>query len=561
MLDEVYKKFSKNSPTEYRDLLQSNEQFLEAVMLSRASLTDAYIAKHPDVAAKHKQLSETERAKYAQQAADILSTHIAQEKSKVAFAIDPAVSDPTGVKQNQLRLDMLNDLESTLANELKPADGVAYSDMTELQKHQLGKEFGLNSFNAADKKKLDEIATKLQEQSRIKREFEADRKSNPLMNVTKDIFTPASQNARRRGEEPTLRDYAIDAANIAATFAPGGLGLISKFVNASKAAKAALAAGDILANTAVSTAIDARDLKGEDEEMNWSRASKNIPKNAALSTAGTAAGTALSRKAVPDLAKTMVGHIVPGVDTKLGKYLTNEAIEARKAVMDFSKTDKLDDVLYSNVYPKEVKDEIRKFVTRREPDMELLADHGLDESRLDQLLSNQIYANAVDIENHTVADKRRAISQILKDIAADANEVKTVNDEAMHAILKSTGHRLKQPDMQNLLEAETKVAMKRNVPLTDYQAIYSTTPLQKTVDEGLVHGKGVARSKIYGRDRQDPDAPWTVYTDPEYQKAKSQKEQYGPYRVVFLPSKFQRQADKWGNIFGLKTAEDNKSKR
>lgn len=474
---------------------------------------------------------------------------------------DASNSNPKGVKENKNRLRFLQNAQSMLQDNIQPLEGTPYTQMSDYQKYKFGQEFGLNYFNESDRKKLDETATRLQEQARIKREFEADRKSNPLMNVTKDIFTPASQNARRRGEEPTLRDYAIDAANIAATFAPGGLGLVSKFVNASKAAKAALAAGDILANTAVSTAIDARDLKGEDEEMNWSRASKNIPKNAALSTAGTAAGTALSRKAVPDLAKTMVGHIVPGVDTKLGKYLTNEAIEARKAVMDFSKTDKLDDVLYSNVYPKEVKDEIRKFFTRREPDMELLADHGLDKSRLDQLLSNQINANAVDIENHTVADKRRAISQILKHIAADANKVKNVNDEAMHAILKSTGYRLKQPDVQNLLEAETKVAMKRNVPLTDYQAIYSDTPLQKMVDEGLVHGKGVARSKIYGRDRQDPDAPWTVYTDPEYQKAKSQKEQYGPYRVVFLPSKFQRQADKWGNIFGLKTAEDNRSKR
>lgn len=471
---------------------------------------------------------------------------------------DASKSNPKGVKENKNRLRFLQNAQSMLQGNIQPLEGTPYTQMSDYQKYKFGQEFGLNYFNESDRKKLDETATRLQEQARIKREFEADRKSNPLMNVTKDIFTPASQNARRRGEEPTWRDYAIDAANMAATFAPGGLGLVSKFANASKAAKAALAAGDILANTAVSTAIDARDLKGEDEEMNWSRAAKNIPKNAALSIAGTTAGTALSRKAVPDLAKATVGHIVPDVDTKLGKRLTNEAIEARKAVIDFSKTDKLDDVLHSNVYPKDVKDEIKKYVNRREPDMKLLAEHGLDESRLKQLMSNQLNANAFDIANQTVAAKRRMNSRIIKD---RANEVKTADSEALDAMLKVTDYRLKQPDMQNLLKAETEVAMKRNVPLTNYQAIYSATPLQKSFDELLIYGKGVARSKIYGRNRQDPDAPWTVYTDPDYQKAKSQKEQYGPYRVVFLPSKFQRQSDKWDDIFGLKTAEDNKSKR
>lgn len=480
---------------------------------------------------------------------------------------DASKSDPKGIKENQNRLRFLQNAQTMLQENTQPLAGTPYSQMSDYQKYKFGQEFGLNYFNDDDRKKLDETATKLQEQARIKREFEADRKSSwPLENIAKDIFMPASQNARRRGEEPTWKDYVFDVANIAATFAPGGLGLVSKFANAGKAAKAALAAGDILLNTATSTAIDARDLKDEDEEMNWSRAAKNLPKNAALATAGTAAGAALSRKAIPDLAKTTVGQIVPDIDTKLGKHLTNEAIEARKAVKDFSKTVKLDDVLHSNVYPREVKDQIKRYVEKGiEPDMDLLADYGLDRSTLNQIISNQVNAEAIDLAGETVATKRRVSSQILKDIASHANEetnaaIKSA-DEATDAWMKATDYRLKQPDMQNLLKAETEVAMKRNVPLTDYQAIYSATPMQKAVDEGLVYGKGITRSNIYGRDRQDPDAPWTVYTDPEYQKAKMLKEQYGQHRFVFLPSKFQSKKDKWGDIFGLETAEDAKSKK
>ena len=92
----------------------------------------------------------------------------------------------------------------------------------------------------------------------------------------------------------------------------------------------------------------------------------------------------------------------------------------------------------------------------------------------------------------------------------------------------------------------------------DYSKIYGRTWPEVGTDVAMTVPNYIARSKIYGRDRQDPDAPWIVYTDPEFQKAKSKKEQHGNYQVIFLPSKFQRHADKWGDIFGLKTAEDSK---
>ena len=94
----------------------------------------------------------------------------------------------------------------------------------------------------------------------------------------------------------------------------------------------------------------------------------------------------------------------------------------------------------------------------------------------------------------------------------------------------------------------------------DYSKIYGRTWPEVGADLLMTAPNYIARSKIYGRERQDPDAPWTVYTDPDYQKAKMQKEQ-APYRVVFLPDKFQRHADKWGNIFGLETAADSKAKK
>lgn len=567
MLDEVYRDLYSTNVNEWRNLLKDKD-FANAVLMSRAKLSDDFKVKNPDIAKTHHDLSTIEKSKYAKDAADYLKSYIDQEKSKAEFATKSNVSDPKGVEANQLRLDRLNALEAKLAEETTPKEGVKYADMTDLQKYTFGQEFGLNYFNDDDRKKLDETATKLQEQARIKREYAADRNSsNPVTiaaNVAKDIFTPASQNARRRGEEPTWKDYALDAANIAATFAPGGLGLVSKFANAGKLAKGALAAGDILANTATSTAIDARDLKGEDEEMNWSRAASNLPKNLALSVAGTAAGAAASREVLPSLAKSTIGQIIPDIDTKLGKYLTNEAVEARKAIKDYGKSFTVDDVLKSNIYPDNVKQEVAKYFKREKANTHLLKTYGLDDATLKQIGSNTINTRALDFDNVTVADLNNAIDANIAEISKKVKSGQKLGavDEALMRYAIATKHRLNQPDYRNVMQAETAVARKRNVPLTDYQAIYSPTKLQKVVDYTIApSASAIARSKIYGRDRQDPDAPWTVYTDPNYQKAKSKKEQYGDYQVIFLPDRFQKQYDKWGNIFGLETAEDAKLKK
>nr|DAW67917.1 MAG TPA: hypothetical protein [Caudoviricetes sp.] len=581
MLDdfrELFQNTSNSTRAEFMRLTDADPKLKEAVIMSRDKLGFAYRQKHPDMAKKFDELSGKEKAAYADYVAKKLGNHISEEIEKVKPYTDASKSDPKGVKENSNRLRFLQNAQTMLQENLKPIDSTPYSEMSDYQKYRFGQEFGLNYFNdkdsvdnlgvvvtnKSDRVKLHRIATKLQEQAEKRRKFEDERKASPVLGFVKDVITPATQNARRRGEEPTWKDYALDAANIAATFAPGGLGLVSKFANAGKAAKAALAAGDVLANTATSTAIDARDLKGEDEDVNWSRAVRNLPKNLALSTAGTTAGAAMSREALPVLAKSTVGQVVPDIDTKLGKALTNEAVEARKAVKDYSKTLTLDEISKSNVYSKEVKDQIAKYVDENvKPDMDLLASEGIDRSTLDQIASNTLNASALDLGKETVAAKRKYAQTYLKGAKAARAEKKINEPGPKEAIMQATEYRLNQPDMQNLLEAETAVARKRNVPITNYQAIYSPTPLQKSVDVDFIPAaSAIARSKIYGRDRQDPDAPWTVYTDPEYQKAKSKKGQYGDYQIIFLPDKFidravkwRRNDDgKWVNIFGIDPA-------
>lgn len=560
MLDdfrELFQNTSNSTRAEFKRLTDTDPKLKEAVIMSRDKLGFAYRQKHPDIAKKFDELSGKEKAAYADYVAKKLGNHISEEIEKVKPYTDASKSDPKGVKENSNRMRFLQNAQTMLQENLKPLDSTPYSEMSDYQKYRLGQDFGLNYFNPQDSTKLDSIADKLEEQAKIKREYEADRQHSPVSSFVKDVITPASQNARRRGEEPNWKDYALDALNIASTFAPGGIGLIPKVANAGKLSKLALAAGDILANTVTSTAIDARDLKGEDEDMNWSRAKRNIPKNFGLATAGAAAGAAMTREALPTLAKSTVGQIIPDIDTKLGKYLTNEAVEARKAVKDYSKTLTLDEVSKSKVYSKEVKDQIAKYVDDKgvKPDMDLLAREGIDRSTLEQIIINTLNANALDLSKETVAAKRKLTQSYLKGVK-DAKAEKKI-DEMLpkEAIMRATEYRLNQPDMQNLLEAETAVARKRNVPLTDYKAIYSATPLQKSADIGLIFpSKGYTRSKIYGRDRQDSEAPWTVYTKPEYQKAKSKAKQYGDYQVVFLPDVFKNQRDKWGDIFGLQLA-------
>ena len=472
MLDDVYKKFSNDSPREFAYLLKSNKQFLEAVQLSRKTLPAAYVAQHPDIAARHKQMSEKERAKYAQQAADILATHIAQEKSKVTYAADASVSDPKGVKQNQLRLDMLNDLESTLANEITPAEGVKYTDMTELQKHQFGKEFGLNSFNESDRKKLDETATKLQEQSRIRREQSKFEAEHPWTNLALDIFTPASQNARRRGEEPSITDIGLDLASNVATFVPlvgpaAKLGLAAKVASKLKSPAVKLAtrltpaASDIAANTAVTTAIDARNQKTEDEEFGKFKP-EQLAKNLGTAVAGTALSGLATRKSIPELAKTKIDPYIPNASKWLESKLVNPAEAVRDEMLRKNEniTSSLAKASTGKFYEPEVravlkKAEIGESLTAK--DMKLLKKAGISEADLDTYLTQRANTASVQSLKKPVTLTEQRINEfndarVKQDAIKDTELGKHVNlEESMYAVPLN-----EESGYKKLLNAERK---------------------------------------------------------------------------------------------------------
>lgn len=371
MLDDVYKDLYDMNSSEWRELLK-NKDFAKAVLMSRANLSNDFKVKNPDIADAHRNLSNIEKAEYAKDAAQYLSNYINQEKSKAEFATKSNVSDPKGIKANQLRLDRLNRLEAKLAEETTPKEGVKYEDLTDMQKYTFGQAFGLNYFNESDRKKLDETATKLQEQARIKHEQSKFEAEHPWQNLALDILTPASQNARRRGEEPSKTDVGLDIASNAATFIPvvgpaAKLGLAAKVASKLKtpaaklATKLSSALTDVAANTAVTTAIDARNQKAEDEDFG-TFTPQQFAKNLGTAVAGTALSSLATRKSIPEFARLKVDRYVPNASKWLESKLVNpaEAVKDEMLRKHENIASSLAKASTGKFYPQEVKDILKK---------------------------------------------------------------------------------------------------------------------------------------------------------------------------------------------------------
>lgn len=457
MLDEVYKDLYSTNPDEWKELLK-DKQFANAVLMSRAELTDDFKVAHPDLADAHRNLSSIEKSKYAKDAAQYLESYIAQEKSKADFATKSSVSDPEGIKANQLRLDRLNRLEAKLAEETTPKEGVNYEDLTDLQKYKFGQEFGLNYFNESDRKKLDETATKLQEQARIKREQTKFEARHPLKSLGYDLIFPASQNARRRGEEPSMTDKMLDAANIASTFVP----MIGPVAKASRVAKLITSPViDILANTATTTAIDSRNQKAEGEDFGEVKP-EQLAKNLGTSVAGTALSGLVTRKAVPELARAKVDPYIPNTSKWLESKLVNPAEAVRDEVLRKNEniTSRLSKASTGKFYKPEVGHVIRKAEIGGEltaEDMKLLHKWGISDTDLETYLTQRANAASVQRLKQPVTATERRIKDF-EDAKVKQEAIKDTELGKHFDIEKSMyGAPLKEESgIKKLLNAESK---------------------------------------------------------------------------------------------------------
>lgn len=470
MLDEVYKDLYSTNINEWRELLK-NKQFANDVVMSRAKLADDFKVKHPDIAAKHRNLSSIEKSKYAKDAANYIKHYIEQEKSKADFATKSNVSDPKGIKSNQLRLDRLNKLEAKLAEETTPKEGVKYEDLTDLQKYTFGQEFGLNYFNTDDRKKLDETATKLQEQARIKREQAKYEVEHPWKNLALDILTPARQNARRRGEEPSNIDTGLDVASNVATFIPlvgpvAKLGLAAKVASKLKspaakiAAKLTPAASDVAANTAVTTAIDARNQKAEDEDFG-TYTPQQFAKNLGTAAAGTALSGLATRKSIPEFARLKVDPYVPNASKWLESKLLNPAEAVRDEILRKNEniTSSLAKASTGKFYPQEVKDVLKQaeiFDELTPDDTKLLKKWGISDTDIDTYMTQRANAAQVQLLKKPETQTARRVKEFedikdAQDALKDTKLGKNIDLEAsMYAIP------LRESGIKKVLDAERK---------------------------------------------------------------------------------------------------------
>lgn len=351
----------------------------------------------------------------------------------------------------------LNAAERQLAHikELKNPEGTPYSEMSEYQKYRFGQEFGLNYFNDEDRKKLDETATKLQEHARIKRQQAKFETEHPWKNLALDIFAPASQNARRRGEEPSNIDIGLDVASNAATFIPlvgpaAKLGLAAKIASKLKspaakiATKLAPAATDVAANTAVTTAIDARNQKAEDEDFG-TYTPQQLAKNLGTAAAGTMLSGLATRKSIPDFARLKVDPYVPNASKFLESKLVNPAETIRDEILRKNEiTSSLAKASTGKFYPQEVKDILKKYGHGYEltPDeLKLLHTYGITPADL-EMLDDQIrsHALATDLKKSKTTTAKR-VDQLTKDeklanlFDADAHSWYHIGDDLTKKVL------------------------------------------------------------------------------------------------------------------------------
>lgn len=458
MLDDVRELFQNTSNStrdEFFRLTDSDPKFKEAVIYSRDKLGYAYRQQNPEIAKKFDSLSGQEKAKYADYVAKTLQTHLTNEISKVEPFTDASMSDPKGVKANQDRLRFLQNAESILQADVKPLEGTPYSEMSDYQRYKFGQEFGLNYFNESDRKKLDETADKLQKQSSIKREQAKDEVEHPWKNLALDILTPASQNARRRGEEPSSIDIGLDVAGNAATFIPllgpaTKLGLAAKAASKLKspamkvAAKLAPAAGDVAANTAVTTAVDARNQKAEDEDFG-TFTPQQLAKNLGTAAAGTALSGLATRKSIPEFAKLKVDTYVPNASKWLESKLVNPAEAARDEILRKNEniTSSLAKASTGKFYPQEVKDILKKVEINDElttADLKTLKKWGISDTDIDTYMVQRANAAQVQSLKKPETQTERRVKEfedakVKQDAIKDTELGKHVNlEESMYAV-------------------------------------------------------------------------------------------------------------------------------
>lgn len=384
-------------------------------------------------------------------------------------AIESAKGEKSITDANVLAL---NRAEQQLANikELKNPEGTPYSEMSDYQKYKFGQEFGLNYFNASDRAKLDATATKLQEQASIKREQAKFETEHPWQSLALDILTPASQNARRRGEEPSKLDVGLDLASGAATFIPligpaAKLGLAAKVASKLKspAFKLALtpAVGDVAANTAVTTAIDARNQKAEGKDFGMVKP-EQLAKNFGTAVAGTALSGLVTRKSIPELAKTKIDPYIPNASKWLESKLVNPAEAVRDEVLRKNEniTSSLAKASTGKFYEPEVravlkKAEIGEGLTAK--DMKLLKKAGISEADLDTYLIQRANAASVQSLKKPVTLTEQRInefndSRVRQDAIKDTELGKHVNlEESMYAVPLN-----EESGYKKLLNAERK---------------------------------------------------------------------------------------------------------
>lgn len=450
---------------------------------------------------------------------------------------------------------------ATLQSDLNSVRGLGarYEDMNEYQKYLAGKEYGLNWYSPKDQAKVESELKRTQDIKDRKRKFEQEEAEHPWLTMLDEIINPSTTASAKRGEEPDTIDWFLDKANqvslVATLGAPGiakvgakivskltpkfGPNIATKIANSFKA-RALKTLSDIGTNTAITTAIDQRNMHEENEDFGTKNLGKNTAKNLGVSTGMTLGTGILTAKAVPKLLGQMAGRYGSDLGTKveqaLAKYFTNPALEARALTKTGTGIDQL--TYRARKYLDEA---IEKGELTLSDDMlNYFGKWGFDENDIRALYTQY----ATELGRLKALPDGHTATGILQ----DASKFHTTGPESPKELVKN-------PTIKKVKQAEDQVARMRGLhgdDRLDYGKVYST-PLGATISEyGVLPViKTGTRAGAYGRNRPDDElAPYRIYNDEEYRKYRAMKENQ-PYKVVFLPEKFKNLNDAHGEKYGI----------